>query len=175
MLSETAKANEQNKEQLDKIINTSRRLVNDMSEIIWSMNPGQNTLDQMLAYLREQLRQLLEYSGIAYKIEFPENGAGILLSNAQKRNLLLAAKEIVHNAVKHSKATNLSVAAQQTKSLLRFVISDDGCGFDTNKPSPGNGLKNIRRRIEELGGSLQIESAPGKGSRFMYEIPLASS
>lgn len=172
MMSEAAKSKPQNEQQLDKIANTSRKLVSDMSEIIWSMSPEQNTLDQLLAYLREQLRQLLEYSGIEYKIDFPENGSNVLLNNAQKRNLLLVAKEIVHNAVKHSKAKHLFIVGEQKKSLLQFTITDDGCGFEINKPSHGNGLRNIKRRIEELGGALKVESVPEKGSRFSYQIPL---
>jgi signal transduction histidine kinase len=174
MLSESAKKATTNEEQLTKIAATSRQLVQDMGEIIWSMNQEHNTLSQLLAYLREQLRLLLEYSGIAYTIDFPENTGHLMLNNSQKRNLLLVAKEIVHNTVKHSGASHLSVLAEQKKSSIRFTITDDGCGFDTHKPIQGNGLRNIRRRVEESGGKLQIDASPGKGSRFSYEIPLTS-
>ncbi|MGB4845727.1 MAG: two-component regulator propeller domain-containing protein [Ferruginibacter sp.] len=172
MMSEAAKTKEHSNVQLDKIAAASRKLVNDMSEIIWSMHPEQNTLDQLFSYLREQLHQLLEYSGIAYKIDFPLNGNEVLLNNAQKRNLLLVTKEIVHNAVKHSKAKNISIVAFQKNNILQFVILDDGSGFDTNRPGNGNGLRNINKRIEELGGKLHIESTNGKGSSFSYQMPL---
>ncbi|MES2776831.1 MAG: two-component regulator propeller domain-containing protein [Bacteroidota bacterium] len=161
-----------NEEQLNKIAHTSRKLVSDMGEIIWSMNPEQNTLDQLLGYLREQLRQLLEYSGIAYKIDFPENGKNVTLNNAQKRNLLLVAKEIVHNAIKHSTAKEIQIKAVQEKRALQFSITDNGCGFDTLQLYRGNGLRNIKKRIAELGGTLSVTSTPGNGCCFAYEIPL---
>lgn len=178
MMSEAAKTNllktegqQPNVKAMDKIAITSRKLVNDMSEIIWSMNPEQSSLDQFFAYLREQLRNLLEYSGLEYKIDFPENGSQVLLSNVQKRNLVLVTKETVHNAIKHSKAAHISINAEQKKSLLQFIIRDDGCGFDTKVLTHGNGLKNIRKRIAELGGRLNIESSSA-GSVFIFEIPL---
>ena len=161
-----------NEQQLNKIAHASRKLVSDMGEIIWSMNPEQNTLDQLLAYLREQLRQLLEYSGITYTIDLPENGKNVILNNAQKRNLLLVAKEIVHNAIKHSKAAAIHIKAVQEQRTLNFTITDDGCGFDTLQLYKGNGLRNIKKRIEELGGTLSVTSTPGNGCCFAYEIPL---
>lgn len=173
LMSEAAKRSEENKQQLDEIANTSRKLVGNMSEIIWSLNPENNSLEQLLGYMREQLHQLLEHSGIDYSIDFPEGKNEISLDNAQRRNLLLINKEIVHNAVKHSKATQLSINCKQKNSFLEFVIGDNGLGFDTTKTFRGHGLQNIRRRIAELGGTLQIESTE-QGSVFSYRIPLSN-
>jgi signal transduction histidine kinase len=97
------------------------------------------------------------------------------LSNEQRRNILLVTKEIINNAVKYSKARNISVKASLNESKLDFEVADDGAGFDITIKHPGNGLKNIRHRIEELRGVLGVESAPGKGSRFVYSIPLRST
>ncbi len=156
--------------QIDEIANTSRKLVSNISEIIWSLNPENNTLDQFLGYLREQLHKLLQYSGINYEIDFPENGHNILLNNAQRRNLLLITKEIVHNAVKHSKATQISISCRKEMDALKFVVKDNGCSFDPSIRSKGNGLHNIRRRITELSGNLSIDS--GSGTTFSYDISL---
>ncbi len=158
-----------NKE-LEDISGTSRKLVNSMSEIIWSLSPENKTLDQLCAYMREQLNKQLEYSGMNYKIDLPENGREIMLSNEQRRNILLVTKEIVNNAIKYSSANTISIQAEVKNNSLAFIVEDDGKGFEIDKIYRGNGLKNIRTRIEELGGKMELVSEPGKGSRFKYSI-----
>lgn len=169
LMSEAAKREAANTGSLNEIANMSRKLVGSMSEIIWSLNPEHNTADQLLSYLREQLNKLLEYSGIRYVIDFPDNGHGISLNNAQRRNLLLVTKEIVHNAIKHSRAANIAIRCTIDGNRLSFIVSDNGKGFDTEAKSSGNGLRNIKRRIEELGGSLAISSS-ASGTSFQYAI-----
>lgn len=171
LMSESAKT-KHGTEELDDIAQTSRQLVSNMSEIIWSLSPENKTLEQLLSYLREQLNKQLEYSGMNYSIQLPESGSQLVLSNEQRRNILLVTKEIINNAVKYSKARNISVNAILRDNNLDFEIADDGAGFDITIKQSGNGLKNIRHRIEELGGIVVVESAPGKGSRFFYNIPL---
>ncbi len=177
LMSESAKNKNSadNSKELDDIASTSRKLVSNMSEIIWSLNPENKTLEHLLAYLREQLHKLLEYSGISYSIGFPETGNDILLTNEQRRNILLVTKEIINNAVKHSKAQNIIVKATLQNNKLDVEVQDDGIGFDIRTTRTGNGQKNIRHRIEEMGGILEIESAPGKGSRFVYRISFGAT
>ncbi len=170
MMSEAAKRI-MDVQRLDEIAIASRKLTSNMSEIIWSMNPQQNTLDELLAYLREQLRHLLEYSGIAFEINFEEPSKPISLNNAQRRNLLLVTKEIVHNAIKHSKAKNILIHFHQNGSSLEFSIKDDGIGFNPDQSFSGHGVRNIKRRIAELNGSLTMTSS-SSGSLFRYTIPV---
>jgi signal transduction histidine kinase/ligand-binding sensor domain-containing protein len=171
LISEAAKQSAENKSPLTEIADTSRRLVGSMSEIIWSLNPEHNTLDQLFSYLREQLNKLLEYSGAQYSISFPENNHDVLLNNAQRRNLLLVTKEIVHNAIKHSQAKKIIITCTLEGKHLKFSIQDDGRGFDPQQKTKGNGLRNIRRRIEELQGQLEIESSVA-GTLFKYTLPV---
>jgi len=158
--------------ELDDISVTSRQLVDNISEIIWSLNPQHGTLDSLLAHLREQLNKLLEYSDIEYQVLFPIQIPSIELDNQQRRNILLVTKEIVHNSLKHSEARNLSVKAILADHELKFTVADDGTGFNSGLTYKGNGLKNIRRRIEELGGKLSVESEPGKGTIFTYSFSI---
>jgi len=173
LMSEAAKLHQQNIQPLEEIAGTSRKLVGSINEIIWSLNPENQSLAQLLAYLREQLHQLLEYSGINYKIDFPENNEAVILTNAQRRNLLLVTKEIVHNAIKHSKARNIEIRCKKEESSIVFDITDDGIGFNVAGNGSGNGLRNIRRRIQELGGELLIQTNTGAGSQFNYSIPVS--
>jgi signal transduction histidine kinase len=160
---------------LSAIALTSRKLISNMSEIVWSLNPENKTLEQLFAYLREQLNNLLEYSDMDYAIDFDETNAGITLSNEQKRNIILATKEIVHNAVKYSKAKNISIKAAVENDILSFNIEDNGCGFDTSAGFTGNGLRNIKQRIEEIGGQLSINSVKGESTAFVYQLPVKAA
>jgi len=161
--------------ELNDIGDTSRKLVSNMSEIIWSLNPEYKTLDQLMAYMREQLLGLLDYSGMQYSIELPESSNEIILTNQQRRNILLATKEIVHNAVKHSDAKEIWIKGIIKNNDFEMEIKDNGKGVDVDKVYRGNGLKNIRHRVEEIGGNLLILSEPGEMTKFFYSIPITAT
>lgn len=171
LMTESVKNKLQTKE-LDDIAGTSRKLVGNMSEIIWSLNQENKSLEHLCAYLREQLNKQLEYTDTDYIIDLPHNGKDIILSNEQRRNILLVTKEIVNNAVKYSGAKSISVNAVIENSKLVFKIADNGRGFDTSASYSGNGLRNIKYRVEELGGKLQIISSVGNGAVYIYSVPL---
>lgn len=174
MMSESAKhkSHETGIPELEDISTTSRKLVSSMSEIIWSLNPENKTLELLFAYLREQLHKQLEYSGMDYRLNLPEGYGHILLNNEQRRNILLVTKEIVNNAIKYSKASSLTVEAEVSGRELNITIIDNGLGFDPARTGHGNGLRNIRHRVEESGGKLVLETAPGKGCVFRFTIPV---
>lgn len=158
--------------ELENIAETSRKLVSSMSEIIWSLNPENKSLEQLCAYLREELNNLLEYSEMDFSIILPDIQNKIMLSGAVRRNVLLVTKEIVNNAVKYSKAKKITIKAELEKDELKFEIKDDGIGFDSEKIYAGNGLKNIYNRVSESGGSIKVESAPNEGSSFFYTFKI---
>lgn len=170
LMSESAK-NRINLPELEDISGASRELVNNMSEIVWSLNPENKTLENLFSYMREQLSKQLEYTKIDFRIDFPETDENKELTSGQLRNLLLISKEIVNNAIKYSKSGNILIQAKCFESGVSFYIEDDGEGFDTAQSYPGNGLKNIRARIKELGGRIDISAEPGQGSRFHYFMP----
>lgn len=172
LMSEVAKSKIIAREELESIAQTSRKLVHNMSEIIWSMNPANNAPERLFAYLREHLHEQLEYSGISYELHFPEIKSSIMMDNTQKRNILLAVKVAVNNAVKHSQAQNITVTAGIEITQLWFEIKDDGHGFDPSKQASGNGLVNIRYRIAALNGTLILHSAPMQGTLLRYHLPL---
>lgn len=172
LMSESAKRNNKASAELQDIADTSRKLVGNMSEIIWSLNNENKTLNQLIAYLREQLHKQLEYSGIQYTIDLLEDTTNSTLDNQQKRNVLLITKELVNNSIKYSKAVNISIVIAREKNTLIFEIKDDGIGFDSTKEFSGNGLKNVKHRVKELNGKFTIQSSLEKGTHFSYRIPL---
>lgn len=175
LISEIARHRNMEPKQLADIADTSRQLVSNMSEIIWSLNPEYKTLDQLISYLREGLYKILEPSGMQYEIDLPEiNGCYNNLSNVFKRNILLVTKEIVHNAVKHSNAKHISIKATVANHHLYFEITDDGVGFDLKQQHWGNGLKNIHQRLNDLNARFSFSSVKEKGVKVQYAIPLNS-
>lgn len=173
LISEVAK-HQSNKKELTEIAETSRQLVSSMSEIIWSIDPQHRSLTQLFSYLREQLNKLLEPSGIKYTIMLPDKVDEFLLTSDEKRNVLLITKEVVHNAIKHSQATNIVIKSWIEHDTIHFEISDDGKGFNLNETSLGNGLKNIKHRLEKLNAIYIIDTHPGTGVVTSFSIPLKS-
>jgi signal transduction histidine kinase len=110
-----------------------------------------------------------------YSIELPESSNEIILTNQQRRNILLATKEIVHNAVKHSDAKEIWIKGIIKNNDFEMEIKDNGKGVDVDKVYRGNGLKNIRHRVEEIGGNLLILSEPGEMTKFFYSIPITAT
>ena len=176
LISESAKNRSQHgnfiTNELDDISATARQLVNNIGEIIWYLNPAHNTIDILFAQLREQISKLTEYSEIECRIDFPDSFPAIELTNQQRRNLLLVTKEIVHNAIKHSRAKRIYIFATIQNSRLIFEITDNGIGFDAATPVNGNGLRNIRQRIAEIGGKMDFLPGMDSGSQVIYSIPL---
>jgi signal transduction histidine kinase/ligand-binding sensor domain-containing protein len=171
LISEFARNRQNVTNELEEIALTSRQLVSNMSEIIWSLNPENKSLGQLLSYLREQLNKMLEYSGMDYTIDFHDDQPQLMLSGETTRNLILVTREIVNNAIKHSGATSLVISARLQGDKMSFAIRDDGKGFDAAKLHRGNGLRNIRARVSSIGGQLEIASAKD-GSSFLFELPL---
>ncbi len=178
LMSRLAKRNgnmgKNNMPELEDITVTSRKLIDSMDEIIWSLNRGDKTLEHLLSYLREHLNKLLEYSGIEYKISLPEAGNHLPINNEQGRNLLMIVREMVHNAVKHSHAKNISVSGELNDTDMVITVIDDGVGFDVSKTYEGNGLRNIRYRVSRLNGQLKVDSIMGNETRFTLTIPISA-
>ncbi|MES2647758.1 MAG: two-component regulator propeller domain-containing protein [Bacteroidota bacterium] len=174
LMSEAAKRTAMPIDQLNEIGVTSRQLVSSISEIIWSMNAENNSLKHLLSYMREQLHKLMEHAGIPFIIEFSVPANNYILSNEQRRNILLATKEIVHNAVKHSQASSIKIKAEIENEFLQISIEDDGVGFNVNKEHSGNGIRNIKKRTAAIGAELQVQAMPAKGSKFVFSLLLKS-
>ena len=158
--------------ELDDIASTSRKLVDNIGEIIWSLHPQHDSLEILMSHLREQLNKLTEYAAFTCHVDFPEQLPDLVLNNQLRRNILLVCKEIVHNAIKYSQGDHISIKARMENKGLAFMISDNGIGFDEQTIKKGNGLDNIRKRVNESGGQVNIESQIGQGTTFRFWFPI---
>ena len=158
----TADSSDKAKDKAVKIESSAKELVDNMNDIIWTMKSDNNTLEETLSYIRKQAAEQLETAAIDYSFDFPKNIPALNITNEQKRNLLLIAKEAVHNILKHAQATEVVLIVRVDGRKLHLSIADNGCGTDLNGTRQfGNGLKNMVRRANEMGGKLEIKSPPG--------------
>ncbi|HPS62877.1 MAG TPA: triple tyrosine motif-containing protein, partial [Bacteroidales bacterium] len=160
---------------IDRISGISSTVVDDMSEIIWAMNPRNDSLDSFASYLRQYASGYLSDAGLGADLRFPGDLPELLMTSEQRRDLFLVVKEALHNIVKHAGATRAGLTLEIRGERLSLLITDNGRGFDPAVASPsGNGRINMRRRVEALGGILILESVPGKGTTLQISVTLAS-
>lgn len=176
LLSELIQTQRKDERELKKDIKviavSARRLVQTMSEIIWALNPHNDTLENLLAYTREQSRQYFEPLQMQFEISFPDVIPDIKLSNAQRRNLYLVTREALNNAMKHSGATMIQLELVIIKRNYCFSVTDNGKGIVEKKIKPGsNGLLNMKKRMKDIGG--RIDWLPlDQGTTVKYSLDL---
>nr|WP_295870981.1 triple tyrosine motif-containing protein [uncultured Chitinophaga sp.] len=173
LLSEIAKRKipdtSQTKE-IERISETAGEMIDKMSEIIWAMNSSNDSLANLIAYMRSFAADFLEHAHISHQFFFPEVIPDIKLSGGTRRNIYLAVKESLHNVVKHAKATEVIIEVKMHKNMT-IMIKDNGKGFDQEKVRLfGNGLKNIQKRMMAVGGNADITS--NNGTIVFLDIPL---
>lgn len=158
---------------INQISDISGGVVDEMSEIIWAMNPRNDTLDSFTSYIRHYASTYLESAGIEGSFSFPDEIPSQPMSSELRRNLFLTVKEAFHNIVKHSGAGNVNMNLEYIGFILRITIMDDGKGFDTEKVQGwGNGLVNMRKRIEELKGRFDLTSKIENGTTIELFVNL---
>lgn len=159
-------------ELLQKIQVNSRESVDTMSDIVWSLNPANETLEQLVMRLRNYATDVLVAQGIEVGFEMADVLESVKTSIEQRTQLFLILKEALFNASKYSKATKVMVECKKENGLIIWEVADNGIGFsavDLQASRNGNGLRNMKLRAEEIGGKLRIDSQPGMGTRVILE------
>ncbi len=157
---------------LQKIKSTASELVGNMSELIWVMTEENNTLGDLITYIKSYGVDYFEHNQIGFKIELPETPDELKIDSNLRRNLFLSVKESFHNIVKHAGAKNVCVKIV-IDTHLTVQISDDGIGIGA-LPSVnrfgGNGLKNMQTRMANLAGTVDFQNVGG--TIINFKIPL---
>ncbi|HQQ82749.1 MAG TPA: two-component regulator propeller domain-containing protein [Cyclobacteriaceae bacterium] len=161
--------------QLEKISAASTELLTNLGNLVWSHNPANDSLLKLFAYMREHLGQLFDETPIALTITLPEPEADILVPATWRRNVYLSVKEALHNVLKHAHASVATLTVVITGNTLCITVQDNGVGFDAQAIIPGNGTGNMKKRIQDCGGTMEISSAPGKGARIQFDIPIPAA
>lgn len=158
---------------LVQICEEARGLLSTMDEILWAVNPQRDTLRDFAAYVCSYAQEFLKPTQIQCLFELDPEMSATDFNLPLRRSLLMAIKETLNNAVKHSAATELHLKIQWQGQRLIVVVQDNGQGFDPAIiKSERNGMTNMAQRMTELGGSCLVTSQPGKGCRVEFSIPL---
>ncbi|HMP94491.1 MAG TPA: sensor histidine kinase, partial [Phnomibacter sp.] len=153
-------------QQIDQVVQRFR-------EISYNLMPNTLVRKGLFYALREYLEKMNGLNGLQIGWHYDED---IHLKPDQALNLYRLVQEIVHNTLKHAKATRLDIAIRKTGNGLHLSSYDNGIGFQFPKKglieTDGLGLMNMISRAEVLGGELQVKTAPGQGTQFSMELKL---
>lgn len=162
--------------EVGKIHTSVSELSHKMREVIWSLNADNDYLENLLYYIQRQAIVLFENSPIQLKVSFP--GQPIpdkVIRGDKRRHIYLAVKEALHNCLKHSEAKTCYLSMEIANSKLQIVVADDGIGFSPiERMQAGNGLANMRKRMDEINGYFEVHSASKTEVRFIVPLKLKS-
>jgi signal transduction histidine kinase len=166
-LSEKARAD------FNTISGMARELVSALYETVWAVNPENDNLDALGNYICQMVDNLCDKAQLRRRLRVAELPRDIIVSSHLRHHLIMAVKEAVHNVIKHARANELAVIVVLEGAMLEIRIQDDGSGFDPASAPAGNGLANMRRRLEQIGGTCTIQSAPGQGTTVSFQANLS--
>jgi ligand-binding sensor domain-containing protein/signal transduction histidine kinase len=170
--------------QLNRIYETTREMTRAMDEIVWAVNPEHDTLDSLVNYLGKFAQDYLGSLGIRCRLDLPVQLPQWLITAEVRHHSFLALKEALHNVVKHAAASEVSVSLTTTHNSFTLAARDNGRGFvpgawmqeppqETGRSSR-NGLVNMRKRLEKIGGHCEIRSTPGAGTEVKFIVEVLS-
>ena len=155
------------------IANTARDTIQAMDEIVWAINPKNDSLKEMADYLVYFTEDFLRPTGIAFNLEVPLKLPDISITSEVRHNLFMAVKEALNNIVKHADSGQIRLGMELSENKLSITIADNGKGFDLDRASTvGNGLGNMRKRLSAIRGELHVRSEPGGGTTVKLQVRL---
>ncbi len=155
---------------LNMIGESSRKVIDAMSDIVWTINPDNDSFEKIVLRMRSLCYNLLRAKKIDCTFRANENLNSLKLSLEERRNFYLIFKEALNNLVKYSGAARVLVSLDRGSNNLILLIRDDGIGFDTDQKYNGNGLINMKKRAKEMNAQLLIESGPGMGTSIQLNF-----
>ncbi|HEV2455553.1 MAG TPA: two-component regulator propeller domain-containing protein, partial [Verrucomicrobiae bacterium] len=168
--------------QIASISDASREVLHSLDEIVWAVNPQNDTLEHVVSYIGHYANEFFQETGIECKVNISGRPPAYSLSAQVRHNLLLAVHEAFTNVLKHAKANQVDVSIVLNTTAFEATISDNGNGFDLatalpmeNSSNPGgDGLRNMKQRLFDIGGKCSINSRPAKGTTIQFILPLPS-
>ncbi len=153
------------RKRLERIGNHARTAVQSLDEIVWATNPKNDNLASFAEYVSRFSDEFFEYTGVRCWQEVPPLLPALPLRADVRHNVFLAVREALSNALKHAKCTEVWLRIKLGRTAVTLSIQDNGQGFEPAQTAAGgNGLDNLRARMAESGGRVEMTSAPGKGT-----------
>lgn len=169
--------------QVGSMAETARDLVASLDEIVWAVDPGNDSLESLANYIARYASEFCADGPLSCDLIIPAKLPDRKLPTDVRHNIFLAVKESLNNALKHSGGTQVQVSVQAGDAALEVVIADNGRGIDQPCPAESNdrtrrtgrGLGNLHDRLQAINGRCEVESLPGKGTRVHLIVPLNSA
>jgi signal transduction histidine kinase len=152
-----------------------RQVAKAVDEIVWAINPRNDTLRYVVDYISQSAVEFLHTADIPCRVDLPDRLPEQMISPEARHNLLLAVKEALNNVVCHAQASEVRVSITVSERQIAIVVEDNGRGFECLPDNAScDGLRNMRQRMEEIGGQFELTSRPKAGTRvaFYYSWPL---
>jgi signal transduction histidine kinase len=177
-------------QQIEEVSEAAREVIQTVDEIVWAVSPRNDTLDSAIHYICRHAEEFFELTPVELQLELPEEVPVLRLSTEVRHNLFCAVKEALNNALKHAQATNVRITfttgrvVPNAPPCFQIVITDNGRGFCAKElfgaaaeraqtsVLAGDGLLNMRERLQSIGGACTVESQTGNGARVTFTIPL---
>lgn len=157
---------------LTRITANARAMLERLDDIVWTINPSNDSLDEILLRMQGFAAEILETKGIVYTIAFPEQSKAVRIPMEMRRHLYLIFKEAVNNVARHSECTKVEIRVEVNAGKLTLVVKDNGKGFDARTSFSGNGLRTMQGRAVGMGGGVVVHSDPGSGTTLCITAPL---
>jgi ligand-binding sensor domain-containing protein/signal transduction histidine kinase len=157
-----------------QICQTARETTNALDEIVWTVNPSNDTLDGLMNYICKYAQEYFALAGLRYRLDAPAQLPGAPISPEFRHNVFLVAKEAVNNVVKHSQAASVWLRLRLEPGRFVLELEDDGRGLDAKAREKGrNGLRNMGKRMADIGGEFEIGPAKERGTIVRLSAPLS--
>lgn len=159
---------------LDAIYCDARTLTRTVDEIVWAVNPLNDTLSEFATFMIQDVEDFAHAGGLFLTLDVPVDIPDVAVESNVRHHLCLAVREAGQNVLRHAAARSLMFSIKVADGALEVVVADDGCGFDV-AARPGDeqdGLRNIAARVADVGGTCRIESMPGRGTRIVLTVPV---
>jgi len=159
---------EKKSKEIKNISNISRELVDNMSDIVWVVNPQRDSLYDLIIKLKDSYNEFLNTVGISFQVKNIDKTDDVHLPMDYKQNLLMMFKEAINNAIKHSKCKKITLEANVRNDVIELMLTDDGIGFDNYSKTSGNGMTNMENRAKKLGGRMKWRSEQEEGTKVIF-------
>jgi signal transduction histidine kinase len=161
-----------------QICQAARDTTRSLDEIVWTVNPANDTLEGLVNYICKYAQDYLEVAGLRARLELPAQVPSAPIVPEVRHNVFLAAKETLTNVVRHAHASSVWIRLHLQPKRMTLEISDDGkglAGMDKKRAATRSGLRNMEQRMRDIGGEFDMGAAPEGGVRVALTVPLNSS
>lgn len=148
----------------EEIKQMSQDLVSALYETVWAVNPEYDNFEALGDYICQMANTLCNQAQLRCRLQMEDLPPNIQISSQVRHNIVMVAKEALHNAIKHARASEVAILILFANDVLDMTLQDNGCGMQANDCHTGNGLVNMKQRMKNIGGSCWIESKLGCGT-----------